>query len=97
MYETKEKKMPLQRKKRRENVYLSLYFTIGVFLFCGLLMRSIVLGGNGNKLQKQLDLGTKYLDDMDYEQALVAFEAALDIDPMNVDAYLGIVSTYQNQ
>ena len=93
MYETKEKNAITEEKTKRKRI-LIIVLTIGVFLFAGLLMRSIVLGGNGNKLQKQLDLGTKYLDDMDYEQALVAFEAALDIDPMNVDAYLGIVEVH---
>ena len=51
-------------------------------------------GGRGKKLQEQLDLGNKYLDEMDYERALVAFNAVLKIDPKNADAYLGIVEVY---
>lgn len=93
MYGKEEKKTITEEKQKRKRI-LIIVLTIGVLLFAALLVRSIVLGGNGNKLQKQLDLGTKYLDDMDYEQALVAFEATLDIDPMNVDAYLGIVEVY---
>ncbi len=93
MYGKEEKNTITEEKQKRKRI-LIIVLTIGVLLFAGLLVRSIVLGGNGNKLQKQLNLGTKYLDDMDYEQALVAFEAALDIDPMNADAYLGIVEVY---
>jgi thioredoxin-like negative regulator of GroEL len=90
----KEEKNAIIEEKTKGKLRRIIILTIGVLLFAGVLVGSIVLGGNGNKLQKQLDLGTKYLDDMDYEQALVAFEVALDIDPMNVDAYLGIVEVY---
>ena len=93
MYGKDEKNTITEEKQKRKRIFI-IVLTIGVLLFTGLLVRSIVLGGNGNKIQKQLDLGTKYLDDMDYEQALVAFEAALDIDPMNADAYLGIVEVH---
>ena len=43
------------------------------------------------ELQKQLDLGDKYLTDMDYENALLAYKAAIEIDPKCEEAYLGIV------
>ena len=43
------------------------------------------------ELQRQLDLGDKYLTDMDYENALLAYKAAIEIDPKCEEAYLGIV------
>jgi Tfp pilus assembly protein PilF len=46
------------------------------------------------RLAKQLDLGQKYLEEMDYEQAIVAFNKAIEIDPMSVEAYLGMVEVY---
>ncbi len=49
---------------------------------------------SAEKLQEQLDLGQKYLEEMNYEEAVVAFEAAIEIDPMSVDAYLGLVEVY---
>ncbi len=36
---------------------------------------------SAEKLQKQLDLGQKYLEEMNYEEVVVAFEAAIEIDP----------------
>lgn len=63
-------------------------------MFAVLLAGFVTLGNSGKKLQEQLDLGAKYLDDMDYEQALVVFEAALKIDPKNVDAYIGLADVY---
>ncbi len=53
------------------------------------------LGSSSVKeLQKQLDLGQKYLEEINYEEAVVAFKAAIEIDPMSVDAYLGLVEVY---
>ena len=78
-------------KKRTTLIILT---GLAVCIIAALIISFAVAGGNDEKLQKQLDLGNKYLEEMDYEQALVAFEAALDIDPMNADAYLGIVEVY---
>lgn len=41
-----------------------------------------------------LDLGIKYLSEGNYEEAIIAFTAAIDIDPNNTDAYLGRARTY---
>ncbi len=41
-----------------------------------------------------LDLGNKYLSEGNYEEAIIAFTAAIDIDPNNTDAYLGRARTY---
>ena len=54
-------------------------------------------GGNAKKLTEQLDLGNKYLDEMDYERAIVAFNAVLEIDPKNAEAYLGLIRAYAAQ
>lgn len=78
-------------KKRTTLIILT---GLAVCIIAALIISFAVAGGNDEKLQKQLDLGNKYLEEMDYEQALVAFEAVLDIDPMNADAYLGIVEVY---
>lgn len=54
----------------------------------------VILGGNGRKLKKQLDLGQKYLSEMNYEEAIASFEKALEIDPMSAEAYLGMADAY---
>ena len=33
------------------------------------------------KLKKQLELGDKYLSELDYENAIIVYKLALDIDP----------------
>lgn len=42
-----------------------------------------------NRVNRHLELANKYLEEMDYEQAVVEFAKVIEIEPMNVDAYLG--------
>lgn len=46
------------------------------------------------RLIRQLNLGQKYLEDMNYEQAILQFDKAIKIDPMSVEAYLGLAEAY---
>lgn len=36
----------------------------------------------------------RYLSEQNYEQAIIEFQRVLAIDPMNVDAYLGMAEAY---
>ena len=47
------------------------------------------------KLQMQLDLGNKYLTEGQYEDAVVAFEAAISIEPKTPEAYKGLAEAYE--
>ena len=49
------------------------------------------------KLSAQLDLGDKFLSELNYEQAVVAYLAAIEIDPKNADALLGLADAYLAQ
>lgn len=49
------------------------------------------------RLQQQLDLGARYLSEPDYEQAIAAYEAALEIEPKSAEAYGGLVAAYGGQ
>lgn len=44
--------------------------------------------------QEQYDLGVRYLSEGDYEQAIIAFTAAIKIDPKRAEAYLGRADAY---
>jgi len=45
-------------------------------------------------IEKQLALGEKYLLDMKYEEAILVFNKIIEIDPMNVKAYIGLSDAY---
>ncbi len=47
-----------------------------------------------DKYSVQLDLGYRYLSEMDYEQAEVIFKDIIDVDDTNYEAYLGLVEVY---
>ena len=47
-----------------------------------------------NRLQRQLDLGNKYLEEQNYEQAAIAFEEAIAIDDRCMEAYTGGIEAY---
>ena len=47
--------------------------------------------------QEQYDLGIRYLSEGNYEEAIIAFTAAIEIDPKNADAYLALADVYTAQ
>lgn len=47
--------------------------------------------------QEQYDLGIRYLSEGNYEEAIIAFTAAIEIDPKQPDAYLGLADVYVAQ
>ena len=49
------------------------------------------------RTRRKLNLGNQYLDELKYEEALALFQEVINIDPKNVDAYLGVVETYIRQ
>lgn len=44
--------------------------------------------------QDQYDLGVRYLSDGNYEEAIIAFTAAIEIDPKQAGAYIGLADAY---
>lgn len=44
--------------------------------------------------QEQYDLGIRYLSDGNYEEAIIAFTAAIEIDPNRAEAYVGRGDAY---
>ena len=47
-----------------------------------------------NRLNRQLALAEKYMSELNYEAAILAYKAAIEIDPKNVEAYHGAVEAY---
>lgn len=46
------------------------------------------------QIQEQLDLGNKYLEELNYEEAIIAFTKAIQIDEKQVPAYVGRGNAY---
>ena len=54
----------------------------------------IATGSDQRRLDSLLDTGNKYLSELDYEQAIVAYEAAIAIDSKCEEAYIGLADAY---
>lgn len=73
---------------------------IGIVLVLCLVAAGVfamVANSAGRTLSDQLELGRKYLEEMNYEQAIVAFEAAIAIDPKCEESYLSLAEIYVAQ
>lgn len=66
-----------------------------VLVLCLVLM--LTACGGSKSVERQLDLGQKYLDDMNYDKAIAAFESAIEIEPEIVDSYVGLAKAYQGK
>lgn len=67
--------------------------------FCVALLTIAVLfttacGQKAPTWQEQYDLGVRYLEDGNYEEAIIAFTAAIEIDPNNTESYLRLADIY---
>jgi tetratricopeptide (TPR) repeat protein len=66
---------------------------------CVMLSLLIILpicacGQKAPTYQEQYDLGAKYLDEGNYQEAVVAFTAAIEIEPNHAEAYIGLSDAY---
>ncbi|MBQ9460723.1 MAG: leucine-rich repeat protein [Clostridia bacterium] len=57
----------------------------------------LVIAGSKNSqaVREQMSLGEKYMSDEDYDEAIIAFEKAIEIDPNNIDAYKKLAEAYK--
>ena len=80
-----------------QKVNKKLVILTGVILVTVLLLAAVLItaGDSVNKkLEQQLDFGAKYLSELDYESAIVAYEAAIEIEPRCAEAYIGLAEVY---
>lgn len=55
---------------------------------------SLIACGKNNKWQEQYDLGVRYLSEGNYQEAIIAFTAAIEIDPKQPQPYVGRGDAY---
>jgi len=65
-----------------------------LLIFTLLLSGCALLTGGHSKWQEQYDLGIRYLNEGNYQEAILAFEAAIKIDPKQADAYVALADAY---
>ena len=63
-------------------------------LLC-VLLTACASGGGKSAWQSQYDLGVRYLSEGSYQEAVIAFTAAIEIDPRRPEAYIGRGDAYR--
>ncbi len=63
-------------------------------LLTALLLLALIACGAKDAWQEQYDLGMRYLNDGNYQEAVITFTAAIEIDPKRPEAYLGAAEAY---
>lgn len=85
---------PMQPKKKKKP-----------FLVIGIILAVIILGvavgvfifvnnTPEKRFERNMEQGEKYLDEEEFEEALAAYQAAIEIDPKAMDAYLDAIDAY---
>lgn len=69
---------------------------IGVIMLLALLLVGFVTvkASQDSKLRKEIEIGNKYLSEGRYEEAILAFEKIIEVDPKNVEARVGLAKAY---
>ena len=69
------------------SILVILLRVVNIFLY-------LYMNQPSKKAKEQLDLGQQYLLSMDYEEAIAAYEIAIELEPKNTEAYLGMAQAY---
>ncbi|MDD6207601.1 MAG: chitobiase/beta-hexosaminidase C-terminal domain-containing protein [Clostridiales bacterium] len=86
-------------QQMKKSIWKSKKVIIAFFIL--VLIVSVVLGGIGvtgfskeKRAERKVGTAQKYVESLKYEDAVVAFEEAIRLDPRNMDAYLGLAEVY---
>lgn len=64
---------------------------------CMVLLMAACQKSVGQQIAEQLELGQRYLTEMNYEEAVIAFQKVIELDEKNVEAYAGLGNAYEKQ
>ncbi|MCI9169351.1 MAG: tetratricopeptide repeat protein [Lawsonibacter sp.] len=64
-----------------------------LMIFC-MMLSIAACGPKPLTWQEQYDLGVRYLSEGNYQEAIIAFTAAIEIDPKRTETYTGLVEAY---
>ena len=81
-------------KKKSKKVLIVALTILAATVIIVIAVLAVRSGNPERRLKKQLELGERYLSELNYEQAMAAYRVAIEIDPKSVDAYLGLAVAY---
>jgi len=79
---------------RKSITWLIMIAMMPMLVSCDQKIPAESVGSEVMPWQEQYDLGVRYLSEGNYEEAIIAFTAAIEIDPKQAEAYLGAADAY---
>lgn len=80
--------------RQKTRIFIYILIAIAVVIMGTLaIMENHKTSGEGYA-QEHIDLGRIYLTELSYEKAVLEFTEAIEIEPLNPDAYLGLAEAY---
>lgn len=84
----------MEKKAIDKKTWIIIGIVVVLLAVLGLGGYMVSRSSNAGREENMLELGQRYLDELDYEQAVVCFEAYLEIDFKSVEAYTGLAEAY---
>ena len=81
-------------KKKKNPLLFIIAGIVVVFLLLVLIAGMVVYSSPKRKFERQLSLGARYLEELEYEKAIAAYRTAIDIEPNNPDTYKTLADIY---
>lgn len=78
----------------KKNLIFLILVAVLTFAIGGAVLVTGVSNTPENRLSRHMRAAERYLAEMDYERAVIEYQRALEIEPMNVDAILGLADAY---
>ena len=75
-------------EKRKTRLWLIAAVLLAVFLFTA-------CASGASRVSEKIELGQKYLTELNYTEAVVAFTEVIKINPSNIEAYVGRAEAYK--
>ncbi len=87
--------MPETEIKKKKSILP--FIVVGILLVIGIIAIVVmtVKSNPDRKYEKQLKIAQRYVDELDYEKAIAAYKAAIEIDPKRPEAYLELAEVYE--
>lgn len=76
---------------RNKVIFIS---AVAALLLTGGLVTAIAVNNGSHSAESIMALAERYLNEQNYEKAVIEFLRVIEIEPMNVDAYLGLAEAY---
>ncbi len=82
------------KEKSAKNHIIIILLLIAITGVSSFILFLLFMNSDEQRIKRQLSLGEKYLDEMDYENAILAYNMAIAIDPNSVESYVGLAEAY---